>query len=346
MSLYQVGETWYVYITHGGQRVRRSTGLTNKKGAQRFHDELKASLWKETARPSGRTWQEACVAWITAAPRSESDRYALRALCYDDRPLIDCTVDSFEESIGGKSPATFNRIGTIVNAILHLAEQKGWIEKAVRIPKRQQRATGYRFLTLEEWRRLYVELPDHLKAPARFSLATGLRQHNTFYLRWNKVDLRRKMVWVEPEDAKGRKAIGLPLSDEAVEVLRGQIGKNEEWVFPYSGKGRTAGRPIGDIKTAWQNALERAGLGHAIITFGTDGKRHREWAGDFRWHDFRHTFASWHVMSGTPLEVLQKLGGWSDMRMLMKYAHLAPEYIAGYANNAKPWSQKEAMGVA
>jgi len=31
---------------------------------------------------------------------------------------------------------------------------------------------------------------------------------------------------------------------------------------------------------------------------------------------------------------------------LVKYAHLAPEYIAGFANNAKPWSQKAAMGVA
>lgn len=72
----------------------------------------------------------------------------------------------------------------------------------------------------------------------------------------------------------------------------------------------------------------------------------REWSSEVDWHTFRHTFASWHVMSGTPLEVLQKLGGWSDMRMLMKYAHLAPEFVARYANNAKPWSQKAAMGVA
>ena len=346
MSLYQVEETWYVYITHNGERVRRSAGTTDKKAAQRFHDELKASLWAETARPSGRTWKDACVAWLTAATRSESDRYTLRALDYDDRPLSECTVDSFEEAIGEKSPATFNRISTIINAILRLAEKKGWIEKAKSIPKRQERAVGYRFLTLEEWQRLDAELPGHLKPAAKFSLATGLRQSNTFCLRWNKVDLRRKMIWVEPEDAKARKPIGLPLSDDAVEILRGQIGQDEEWVFPYKGKGRKAGKPIVKIKTSWQKALERAGLGHAVISEGPDGKKHRKWVGDFRWHDFRHTFASWHVMSGTPLEVLQKLGGWSDMRMLMKYAHLAPEYIAGYANNAKPWSQKAAMGVA
>ena len=346
MSLYQVGKTWYVYITHNGERIRRSAGTADKKAAQQFHDELKASLWKQTARPSGHTWQDACVAWLTAAPRSESDRYTLRALSYDDRPFTECTVDSFECAIGDKSPATFNRIATIINAILRVAEEKGWVDKVIRIPKRKERAVGYRFLTLEEWQRLYAELPEHLKAPARFSLATGLRQRNVFYLRWNKVDLQRRIVWVEPEDAKGRKPIGLPLSDEAVDVLRGQIGKDEEWVFPYKGRGRAAGRPIGKIKTAWQKALQRAGLGHEVVTVGPDGKKHRKWIGDFRWHDFRHTFASWHVMSGTPLEVLQKLGGWSDMRMLMKYAHLAPEYIAGYANNAKPWSQKAAMGVA
>ena len=51
----------------------------------------------------------------------------------------------------------------------------------------------------------------------------------------------------------------------------------------------------------------------------------------FRWHDLRHTWASWHVQKGTPLHALQELGGWSDIRMVQKYAHLAPEHLAEYA---------------
>lgn len=51
----------------------------------------------------------------------------------------------------------------------------------------------------------------------------------------------------------------------------------------------------------------------------------------FRWHDLRHTWASWHVQAGTPLAVLKELGGWSTLDMVMRYAHLAPEHLAEHA---------------
>jgi site-specific recombinase XerD len=54
---------------------------------------------------------------------------------------------------------------------------------------------------------------------------------------------------------------------------------------------------------------------------------------DVSFHTLRHTWASWHVMAGTPLEVLQQLGGWSGMDMVLKYSHLAPGYLARYAGN-------------
>lgn len=60
----------------------------------------------------------------------------------------------------------------------------------------------------------------------------------------------------------------------------------------------------------------------------------------FRWHDLRHTWATWHVMGGTPLEVLKQLGGWADLRMVLKYAHLADSYVGSFANNARPYEPK------
>ena len=54
---------------------------------------------------------------------------------------------------------------------------------------------------------------------------------------------------------------------------------------------------------------------------------------NFRWHDLRHTWASWHVQQGTPLHVLQELGGWSDYEMVRRYAHLSVEHLAEYADN-------------
>lgn len=338
MSLYQVGETWYVYITHEGERVRRSAGTADKKAAQRFHDELKASLWAQAARPSGRTWQDACTAWLKAETRSKSDRYTLRAMDYADRPLTECTAESFEPVLAGKTPGTANRHRALIVAILTLAGVR------IKIPMRKSKPGRLRFLTEAEWQRLYATLPEHLKPLAAFSIATGLRQANVTHLRWNQVDLARQVMWIHPDQAKGGKAIGIPLSPEAKQLLQAQIGKHDEWVFPYKGRGRKEGGPVVKIKTAWQLAMERAGLGHFERTLDDDGKLiSKEWVGDFTWHGLRHTWASWHVMAGTPLEVLQKLGGWEDLRMVMKYAHLAPEYLASFAGNAKPWKQEKAV---
>ena len=48
---------------------------------------------------------------------------------------------------------------------------------------------------------------------------------------------------------------------------------------------------------------------------------------DFRWHDLRHTWASWLIQRGTPLAALQEMGGWETPSMVQRYAHLAPEHL-------------------
>ena len=52
---------------------------------------------------------------------------------------------------------------------------------------------------------------------------------------------------------------------------------------------------------------------------------------DFRWHDLRHTWASWHVQAGTPLHALQEMGGWSTMEMVQRYAHLSAAHLVDHA---------------
>jgi integrase len=143
----------------------------------------------------------------------------------------------------------------------------------------------------------------------RFSLETGLRRANVTGLTWSQVDLTRRTAWVHPDQAKARKAIAVPLSTTAVIVLRERIGKHEKFVFTYRKK------PIKEVNTkAWRAALRRAEIEN------------------FRWHDLRHTWASWHVQAGTPLHVLQELGGWESVEMVRRYAHLSSEHLAQYVN--------------
>ena len=68
-----------------------------------------------------------------------------------------------------------------------------------------------------------------------------------------------------------------------------------------------------DDNTAWRNALKRAGIE------------------DFRFHDLRHTWASWLIQSGVPLSVLQEMGGWESIYMARRYAHLAPNHLSEHA---------------
>jgi integrase len=331
MSLYKdatKSEYWYASITIKGKpRIRRSTGTTDKTEAKRIHDEWRAEAWRDRPVGSGKNWNDAAISWLSAQERGESDRYLLRAFSAAlGTPLLDAiTTDNITRSIGQKSAGTWNRYRNTILAILHHAQAMGWIDKIPTIPSRKTPAGRTRWLTQEEWRLLEAQLPSHLLAPARFALATGIRQSNLLGLRWSEIDMKRKVMWIHPDEAKAKKAIGIPMSDQAVSILLGQVGKNDEFVFTYQ---RTRNKkrenvPMAEIGDAYKRAVERAGLS------------------DTNWHTLRHTWASWHVMAGTPVEVLQKLGGWSSLSMVLRYAHLAPEYLASWAGNSDILSDRD-----
>ncbi len=142
-----------------------------------------------------------------------------------------------------------------------------------------------------------------------FSLATGLRASNVTGLQWHDIDLKIAHAWIHPDEAKMKKAIPVPLTDDAMAVLKSRRGQHPKYVFTYKGKS------IGQCNTkAWKKALERAGIKN------------------FRWHDLRHTWASWHVQSGTSLQELQQLGGWSSFEMVLRYAHLSSDHLRSAAN--------------
>ena len=155
---------------------------------------------------------------------------------------------------------------------------------------------------------------------ARFSLATGLRDANVRGLRWQNVDLGRRLVHIHADEAKAGDDIVVPLSDDAVEVLQSQLGKHATHVFTfavYDKQGKQLRRkPIAkrSNNTAWRKARLRTGLPN------------------LRWHDLRHTWATWHAQGGTPSLTLQTLGGWHDPRMVRHYTHLAGRDLLSHAN--------------
>jgi integrase len=323
MALRRRGETWCIdFVTPSGERVRRSTGTDDKALARELHDKLKADSWRiaRLGERTRRTWNEAVVRWLKESSHKttlETDKAHLRWLDrylggkYLDevsRQLIDRITDA---RLGeGVTNATVNRTLEVVRAILRRCQQQWeWIDRIPTVRMLKEPTRRVRFLTRDEADRLLAELPAHLADLAAFALATGLRRSNVTGLEWTQVDLGRRLAWVHPDQAKARKAISVPLNAEAVVIIRRQAGRHPTHVFSYQG------RPIRQVSSkAWYAALARAGIE------------------DFRWHDLRHTWASWHVQNGTPLHALQELGGWESPEMVRRYAHFNAEHLAPYAD--------------
>lgn len=246
----------------------------------------------------------------------------------------------------GIKPATINRNLDDLRAALHRAVEWGYIDThpfagAVK-PLKLDSNKRVRFLdpdeearlrvALEErsarvrqerdnanaWRRErgYAPLPnlraaryvDHLEPIVVLCLNTGLRRGELFNLAWEDIDLKRAMLTVEGAGAKSGKTRHVPLNDEARQVLtdwQATTGKAEGLVFP----GPTGNR-LNNITKSWTALLKAA-----KIT-------------SFRFHDCRHTFASRLVMAGVDLNTVRELLGHADLKMTLRYAHLAPEHKA------------------
>lgn len=323
MGIRKRGAVWWVdFTTPSGERVRRSAETGSKAEATELHDKLKAEAWRRAklAEAPRRTWNDAVVRWCREQSHkatAEEDKAKLRwldaHLSGKDLDIID--RDMIERITQAKladhcSNATVNRMLALVRSILRKsAREWEWLDRTPAVRMLKEPTRRVRYLTYAEADRLLAELPPNLRDMAGFSLASGLRAANVTGLQWSAVDLERRLAWIHPDQAKARKAIPVPLNGEAVAILQKQIGKHREVVFTFKGK------PIEQVSTAaWYKALKRAGIEN------------------FRWHDLRHTWASWHIQSGTPLNVLQELGGWASYSMVQRYAHLSADHLAPWAD--------------
>jgi integrase len=206
------------------------------------------------------------------------------------------------------SNATINRALEVVRRILNVAHQDWrWLKGVPKIRMLKEPKRRVRFLRREEADRLIETLPEHMKPIVEFALATGCRAGEILGLEWSRVDLNRKVAWLDHGTTKSGDGRGIPLNADAVAALESTRGQHSRWCFTFEG------RRIQQSSTAWDKAKQRAGIE------------------DFRFHDLRHTWASWHVQSGTSLPELMELGGWKSYEMVLRYAHLAPEKLSSVA---------------
>ncbi|MXN30105.1 site-specific integrase [Delftia sp. CH05] len=165
-----------------------------------------------------------------------------------------------------------------------------------------------RYLSAAETQRLHEALSQcgspQLKSIVALLLLLGCRKRELLDARWEDVDLERRN-WRIPLSKSG-KARSIPISDRALEVLRGL----PRWSgCPYVIPNPDTKRPFGNLFYLWDKVRKEAGIA------------------DLRMHDLRHTFASNLVNSGQSIYVVSKLLGHSQIKTTARYSHLADETL-------------------
>lgn len=313
---------WWVRISVGGRKTRRTTGTDDRQEAEEFEQRERERLWRlhKLGDRGAVRWKEVAGRWLNESGKRTLDKdraiLAWFSEYLDEEPVSAIDIDAIEALRkyaldDGMAQATVDRYMALLRAILRkCAHEWRYLEFAPKVPMYRPPVKEPRWLRPEEFERLCKELPPHLELAARFAVLTGLRMRSMLSLTWDRIDLRARRAWIPGEQMKAGRSHGVPLSREACRVLRQLKTLNPEGDHVFQWKEK----PVDDCNGhAFKDAVDRAKLA------------------PLRWHDLRHTFASWAVQRGVSLHELMQLGGWASYSMVLRYAHLAPDHLAAAA---------------
>ena len=326
-ALYLRGKSWYLDFRHDGQRhvvrlgrnitwsvakelavVKRGKILKGEEGIGRKKKDISFEMAKEEF-----------VRWAKANKR-------VRTL----RTYRQC-LDHLEHSFSGKrlsqiSPIDIerhkrkriesgakvrpNRELAVLKMLFNRCNEWGMFEgenpvmavKYLKEPKRR-----LRYLEPHEEARLIEKCPEPLRSLIIIGINTGLRiRAEALTLKWTDVDLPQRLLTVQAAYAKNGQTRHVMLNSRAIEVLKSLKAESKgEYVFS-----KVNGAPYKGLDKPFTKALQAAKLVDTGISL----------------HTLRHTFASRLVMAGVDLPTVMELGGWSDLSMVMRYAHLNPQH--------------------
>lgn len=224
-----------------------------------------------------------------------------------------------------RGPATINRYLAVLSHAFSVAVKEwGWLDDnpLLKVTKPKEPRGRVRFLSEDSL------APDGSRVPGErtrlleacrashsrdlypavvLALSTGARAQEILGLRWGQIDVQRRVA-VLHETKNGERRV-LPLAGHALELLekRAEVRRRgTELVFP----GRTDPHKPVDLRTPFQSALRTAGIE------------------DFRWHDLRHSAASYLAMGGASLAEIAEVLGHKTLAMVKRYAHLSEAHTS------------------
>ena len=205
--------------------------------------------------------------------------------------------------------ATINHELALLHRAFTLAKESSKITMVPLFPKKlKENNVRKGFFEREEFVKHRAALPDDIKPVVTFAYWTGCRKGEILALRWSQVDFQASVVRLEPGETKNDQARIIPLAGELLEMLRMQKHVRDErwpecpWVFFRRGK------PIFEIRGAWEEACECAGLWDAATKKPTK-----------LFHDLRRTGVRNLVRAGVPERVAMTISGHKTRSVFDRY---------------------------
>ena len=323
MSIHKRGRIWYAYLRDPatGRQITRSLKTTSKREAQHKHAMLQIEIGKHggDAIAGKITFSELVdkyLIWSKANKRSwERDTYSSKHLLarFGRMRLSEITPLMIEHYKAERSlKVTNSTINRELAFFRHAYNQASrWGLYVGRSPMRdvtmlEENPARLRYLSQNEWAKLYDESPEHLKTLFLTLVSTGLRLGEALNLTWDKVDFENGILHVADSKSKRPRDVPIP---SALKAALAELRENStcQEVFTYRDKALIS------VRSGFLGACKRAEIKN------------------LRLHDMRHTFASWQAMAGTPILTLKELLGHKDIQQTMRYAHLSPSHLRAAA---------------
>lgn len=344
---------WMMDTVIAGARVRKSTGETDKPAAAAAALALKAGM--EASQGASvltriLTLTDACRRYAAECPQQANPSAAgvlvlaiggaVPLSAIDDNRMSAAVQALSEQAPRNRpddrlSPSTVNRylgyLAQVTNRakVIWGADVGPW-ERARHIQREPRGRETY--LDHEQARRLLDALCAHARPIVLLDLMTGMRKGNVINLRWEEVSIdMRRAVMIQ----KGGRPLAVELVPEAVALLVQVAPQDADrhgpvWTFgnpaidcgcPHCASPRYQGQPITSIRRSFATAVRKAG-----ITTSNGGR--------LRFHDLRHTVASWALEVSGDLKAVQAILGHADIQSTARYAHLAKGRAVGVLSAA------------
>ena len=336
---------WTLRVGINGRRLSRSTGTTDKDKAERFLQRFLAPLGLGSERlPLAEAWHHYEMSpnrrdiakttldskrtvWMVFARWMERNHIEIG-------DLAQVTEESVAEYLAQfrchHCATTYNNHVCVLREIFRvLADKAGIVNNPwANVSLRADDSMSRRELTIDEIERLYAaaaKLGSEWKMLLITGIYTGLRLGDCCRLKWENVNLERKVIQVIPEKTKRHahgRPVTIPIHPQLQAELQGEMGNGERGTGKVESGFVNPKIAVMYINNRWHvdDGLRKVfKAANITMSIRVDGRCRKSVVASF--HSLRHTFVSLSANAGVPLPVVQSIVGHCSTAMTRHYYH-------------------------